>query len=81
MHSSIISSGVDIFFILLDNNAIHSMSTNIFAVKVRDLFDLWGNFFTKNQFDILSIDTRDVINNKFNSFGRRFTQEDFEEVL
>lgn len=70
-----------LFKLLKENNAIYSISTNVFAVKARDLFNLWGHFFTKNQFDFLSIDTRDTIYDKYNSFGRRFTQGDFEEVL
>lgn len=66
--------------LLVDNNAIHTLSNNFFAVKAKDLFSIWGNFFIKNQFDILSMQTKDIAYNKFNSNGRRFTQKDFEEI-
>ena len=50
-------------------------------VITKDLLSVWGNFYTKNQFDILSIQTKDVVSNKFNSIGRRFIQKDFEEIV
>ena len=67
--------------LLLDNNALHSLSNNFFAVKAKDLLGIWGNFFIKNQFDILSLQTKDIVSDKFNSIGRRFIQKDFEEIV
>jgi aminoglycoside 3-N-acetyltransferase len=67
-----------LFKLLLQKNVIHKLSNNFFAVKAKDLSSTWGSFFAKNQFDILTIKTKDVIINKFNIIGRRFTQKDFE---
>ncbi len=67
--------------ILVENNSIHLLSNNFFAVKAKDLLSIWGNFFTKNQFDILSTKTKDVVRNKYNDIGRRFIQKDFEEIV
>ena len=67
--------------LLEENNAIHKLTNNLFAVKAKDLLSVWGNFYTKNHFDILSIQTKDVVSNKFNSIGRRFIQKDFEEIV
>ena len=67
--------------LLEENNVIHKLANNLFAVKAKDLLSVWGNFYTKNQFDILSIQTKDVVINKFNSIGRRFIQKDFEGIV
>jgi hypothetical protein len=70
-----------LFKLLFDNGAIYKLSNNFFAIKARDVSNIWGNYFLKNQFDILSIDTKKIIFNKFISIGRRFTQKDFEMIL
>jgi len=67
--------------LLVENNAIHSLANKIFAVKAKDLLSVWGNFFTKNQFNILSMQSKDLVFAKFNSIGRRFIQEDFEVII
>jgi aminoglycoside N3'-acetyltransferase len=64
--------------LLVQKNALHKLSNNFFAVKAKDVSNIWGNFFVKNQFDILSTKTKDAIIDKFNIIGRRFVQKDFE---
>ena len=61
-----------------NNHLNNQIRNNFFAVKAKDLSSIWGSFFAKNQFDILTIKTKDVIINKFNIIGRRFTQKNFE---
>ena len=67
-----------LFKLLEQKNVIHKLSNNFFAVKAKDLSSVWGGFYAKNQFDILSIENKDDIVNKFNIIGRRFIQKDFE---
>jgi aminoglycoside 3-N-acetyltransferase len=70
-----------LFKLLSDKRVIHRLSNNFFVIKARDLSNIWGSYFVKNQFDILSIDTKEIIFKKFISVGRRFIQKDFETVL
>jgi Aminoglycoside 3-N-acetyltransferase len=69
-----------LFQLLIDEDVIFTISPNCFAVKARQLSRVWGDFFIKSQFDILSDETKEIVRNKFNVIGRRFAQKDFEVI-
>lgn len=64
--------------LLIYNNAITILTKGCFAVKIKDLSKIWGDLFYKNQFEILSTETKKPIIEKYRKLGRRFKQSDFE---
>lgn len=64
--------------LLIDTDVVTTLAKGCFAVKVKDLSLIWGPFFNKNQFDILSNKTKKTIIEKYKNIGRRFIKSDFE---
>lgn len=64
--------------LLIDNDAVTTLTKGCFAIKVKDLYLIWGDFFKKNQFDILSEKTKYPLLKKYQDIGRRFIKSDFE---
>jgi len=63
---------------LKDEGAILTLERNLFAVKAKDLSELWGEKIRKNASSILSIECKSEIEKKLNKLGRRFIVSDFE---
>jgi len=64
--------------LLIDSNVVTNLAKGCFAVKVKDLSRVWGDFFKKNQFEILSAETKDSVLGEYQKIGRRFIKSDFE---
>jgi len=65
---------------LSNAGAIISLGCNIFAVKARNLSEIWGDRIRVDDLSILSDDCRLEISRRLTNLGRRFILSDFEAV-
>jgi len=66
--------------ILIDAGAIISLECNMFAVKARDLSEIWGDRIRVNDLSILSDECRFDVSRRLADLGRRFVLSDFEGI-
>ena len=66
--------------ILIDAGVIISLGRNMFAVKARDLSEIWGDRIRANDLSILSDDCRVDVESRLSNLGRRFILTDFEQA-
>ena len=69
-----------LFELLSSSNVVKRLGPAVFAVRCKDLSLVWGEYFSKDQFAILSKSTSHSVKNKVNEYGRRFVQSDFEVI-
>ena len=67
--------------ILIDAGVINSLECNMFAVKARDLSEIWGGRICDDDLSILSDACRIDVANRLSNLGRRFVLSDFEEDM
>lgn len=67
-----------LYELLLQKNVVHKLAPSVFAICCRDISRIWGEFFTNDQFSILSADSKESVKNHVKQLGRRFLQTDFE---
>lgn len=71
----------DYLVALLNNvNKIYKLGTNFFAIKARDLSEIWGTAFAENTFQCLDLQMRDPVMKKIKELGRAIHITDCEDV-
>tara|TARA_B100000780_G_scaffold262659_1_gene215970 strand:- start:4198 stop:4998 length:801 start_codon:yes stop_codon:yes gene_type:complete len=66
--------------LLDDKGLVYALEKNVFAIKARDLTEVWGEQITQNDLSILTNECKENIDSKLSILQRRFDITDFEEV-
>ena len=64
--------------LLKTNGVIYQIESTVFAVKAKDLTQVWGDQISRDDMSILSERCRGVMFSALNRLGRRFTIADYE---